>query len=320
MSDITLTIARSLRDAEENGGLVEKIHKVRTAGSIFSKTYENTISGEEILDWLLKRKKLAINEIDALEIAQGLLSQNYIKRVEDQAKYLKAKASTRSVSTAAVHFEKGKNCLYIYTNKIKSTNGKHGKGRQRRSKRKGRVKRFSIMGAREALVKDREKHKEAAKYMGIKLFNVEDTLDHAHVTENRRAQVRHLKHGPTPIQRGKKLGVDKEDILVPTFEPLFSTHDGQVYRIDPKDKNNARHHHLHLSPRFFNLHEGHEKNHYIFHHSVNSSKDRIKFLHSIAIPKANLAAKEVLSFVMKKESDEHVKQNLKRIQTEISSE
>eukprot|EP00943_MAST-04B_sp_MAST-4B-sp1_P003843 g3843.t1 len=315
MSDATLTIARSLRETEENGGLVEKIHKVRTAGSIFSKAYKNTISGEEILDWLLKRKKLAVNEIDALEIAQGLLSENYIKRVEDQAKHLKAKASTRSVSTAAVHFEKGKNCLYTYTNKVKGSNAKGGRRRQRGGKRKGKVKRFSIMGAREALVKDREKHREAAENMGIKLFTVEDTLDHAHVTESRRAQVRHLKYGPTPIQRGAKLGIDKADILVPTFEPLFAAHDGQVYRIDPEDKNNARHHHLHFSPRFFNLHKHHEKNHYIFHHSVNSSKDNIKFLRSIAIPKANLAAKEVLSFVMKKESDEHVKQNLSGIRT-----
>ena len=41
------------------------------------------------------------------------------------------------------------------------------------------------MGAREALVKDRERHMEEADNMGIKLFKVEDTLDHAHVTENR---------------------------------------------------------------------------------------------------------------------------------------
>lgn len=310
----TLAIARSMRNSAENGGLEEKVHKVRNNGSVFTKAYRDTITGDEIIHWLVNIKKLAVNEIDAAEIAQSLLSQKFIQRVEDQAKNLRAKASTRSVNTADAHFEKGTNRLYLYTKKVKGFKNNGNRRQRRGGRRKGKVKRFSMMGAREALVKDRERHMEEADNMGIKLFKVEDTLDHAHVTENRRAEVRHLKHGPTPLQRGRKLGINKEDILVPTYEPLFSAEDGQVYRLDPKDENNLKHHRLRLSPRFLHFHEKHEKNHYIFHHSVNSSKDHIDQLRSVAIPKANLAGQEVLCFVMKNETEEHVKQNLVMIE------
>ena len=49
--------------------------------------------------------------------------------------------------------------------------------------------------------------------MGIQLFNVRDTAEHAHVVEMRRNEVSHLRHGPTPLQRARKLGLRKAMLL-----------------------------------------------------------------------------------------------------------
>ena len=49
----TLAIARSMRNSAENGGLEEKVHKVRNNGSVFTKAYRDTITGDEIINWLV---------------------------------------------------------------------------------------------------------------------------------------------------------------------------------------------------------------------------------------------------------------------------
>ena len=135
--------------AKERGGLVPSSHRIREAGRVLRKTYKDTVSGDEILRWLINVKKVASSRVDALEICQSLLSQNFIRRVEDQAKKMKMKASVRSVNIVAEHFEAGKDCLYTYTSKTNS-------GKRRGRRRRGRVQRFSIMGAREALANDRK--------------------------------------------------------------------------------------------------------------------------------------------------------------------
>ena len=76
--------------------------------------------------------------------------------------------------------------------------------------------------------------------MGIQLLNVRDTAEHAHVVEKRRNEVSHLRHGPTPLQRARKLGIDESDVIVPNFEPIFAIDDGQIYR---RDANIMKHDH-----------------------------------------------------------------------------
>ena len=305
MSDL-LIIARAMGAPKERGGLAPSSHRIREEGRIFRKMYKDTVSGDELLSWLINVKKVAFSRVDALEICQSLLSQNFIRRVEDQAKKMKMKASVRSVNTVAEHFEPGQKCLYAYTSKIK---GNKRRGRRR----KGRVQRFSIMGAREALVKDREKHKLEAEKMGIQLFNVRDTAEHAHVVEMRRNEVSHLRHGPTPLQRARKLGFEESDVIVPTFEPIFANYDGQIYRYDSQHKEKHSHH-FRLSPRLGLNHKGKEKPYFVFHHSTQSGKERENFLQSVTVPKANLAGQEVVCFVMKKETEEHLRHNIKSLE------
>ena len=101
----------------------------------------------------------------------------------------------------------------MYTKKAKGFKNNGNRRQRRGGRRKGKSKTIFHDGCQKHWLKIG--HMEEADNMGIKLFKVEDTLDHAHVTENRRAEVRHLKHGPTPLQRVEKLGINKEDILVP---------------------------------------------------------------------------------------------------------
>ena len=305
MSDL-LIIARAMGAPKERGGLVPSSHRIREAGRVLRKTYKDTVSGDEILRWLINVKKVASSRVDALEICQSLLSQNFIRRVEDQAKKMKMKASIRSVNIVAEHFEAGKDCLYTYTSKTNS-------GKRRGRRRRGRVQRFSIMGAREALANDREKHRLEAEKMGIQLLNVRDTAEHAHVVEKRRNEVSHLRHGPTPLQRARKLGIDESDVIVPNFEPIFAIDDGQIYRHE--SQHNEKHdHQFRLSPRLGLNHKKKEKPYFVFHHSAQSGKERGKFLQSVTVPKANLAGQEVVCFVMKKETEEHLMHNIKSLE------
>ena len=110
MSD-TMIIARAMGAPKERGGLVPSSHRIREAGRVLRKTYKDTVSGDEILRWLINVKKVASSRVDALEICQSLLSQNFIRRVEDQAKKMKMKASVRSVNIVAEHFEPGQKLL-----------------------------------------------------------------------------------------------------------------------------------------------------------------------------------------------------------------
>ena len=294
---------------KDQGGLTPSSHRIREEGRLFGKVYKDSVSGDEIINWLINVKKVATNRVDALEISQSLLSQNFIRRVEEQAKKLKLKASARSVNTVSEHFEPEKKCLYVYTKKIYGSQ----RGKRRGRRRKGRVQRFSIMGAREALVNDREKHRLEAEKMGIQLFSVRDTAEHAHIVEMRRNEVNHLRYGPTPLQRARKLGLDEGDVIVPTFEPIFAVGDGQIYRDDSQHKV-KRDHQFRLSPRLLSNHTKKEKPHFVFHHSAQSGKEMEKYLQSVTVPKANLAGQEVVCFVMKKETEEHLRHNIKSLE------
>ena len=82
MSDL-LIIARAMGAPKERGGLAPNIQNSRGGGA---KNVQDTVSGDELLSWLINVKKVAFSRVDALEICQSLLSQNFIRRVEDQAK------------------------------------------------------------------------------------------------------------------------------------------------------------------------------------------------------------------------------------------
>ena len=165
-------------------------------------------------------------------------------------------------------------------------------------------------GSGEALANDEEKHRLEAEKMGIQLLDVRDTAEHAHVVEKRRNEVSR-GHG-TPLQRARKLGFEESDVIVPTFEPIFANDDGQIYCYDSQHKEKHSHH-FRLSPRLGLNHKGKEKPYFVFHHSAQSGKEREKFLQSVTVPKANLAGQEVVCFVMKKETEEHLRHNIKSL-------
>jgi len=311
MSDAA-AIAMAMREVT-NGGLQERTHRIGW------KLFPETLTGKEIMRWILVVKKLAYDEVDAEHKAQALLSQGYIERIEEQVTALRAASGdekhvermdklerlkmamlpTAQDQSVAHHFDPSPKALYIYTDK--------GFGLS-----------VNMFGSKEARAgPTRFDAKEAAK-AGVTLLSIDDGENDSVVASRRRQEMSYLNHGPTPLQRARHLKFEREDIEVPSYVPIFTHQDGRVYRVKESEivaqRKEQRHmerqlKHYHSQPQYQFLKDRSKERRvttvqdYVFHPSKESSEIHPGFMSYVKIPKANQAAStRVVAFVMKEES------------------
>jgi hypothetical protein len=324
------SVGLALRDTKRNG-LAPSDHR------IFFTVYKDTISGAEIVEWLINVGKVATNAIDAEHLAQSLLSEQYIVRIDEQkqtkprkkvrtpGKIVPIKANT-SDSIGTVNstlanfmeaFENTKKALYRHT-------------RKGLVKRKGKPQTFSEAEARSSYVKTREMQSMAAQKMGINLVHINDTQSKAEEKDKQRKDLGRLKRGPTPLQVAHRMGYPLEQVEIQPYMQVFSTEDGAVNKLDRKSFRKLQHNELmkehdmvnkgrrvqHKLPHKVLTHLNKKKkssdNHalavqqFVFLPSRESCEKNPELLLSITIPKANVAAaSQVISYVMKGETNEH---------------
>ena len=314
MSDAA-AIAMAMREVT-NGGLQERTHRIGW------KLYPQTLTGKEIMRWILVVKKLAYDEGDAEHKAQALLSQGYIERIEEQVTALRVASGdvkhvermdklerlkmsmlpTAEDQSATHHFDPSPKALYVYTDKGFGLSV-NSDGDQGSKETRAGPTRFDA--------------KEAAK-AGVTLLSIGDSENDSVVASRRREEMSYLKHGPTPFQRARHLKFEREDIEVPAYVPIFTHQDGRVYRVKENEIDAQRKEQLHMERQLKHYHSqpqykflGDRSNErrvmtvqdYVFHPSRESSEIHPGFLSYVKIPKANQAAStRVLAFVMKEES------------------